>query len=78
MADTPFSSDLIVADVLRHWPAMIRVFLDRRMACAGCAMAPFVTLAEAARSYGFDPAPFAEELRRAADGAAAGPEGARP
>ena len=73
----PFSSDLIVADVLRRWPATVRVFLDRRMACVGCAMAPFMTLAEAARSYGLDPLPLIEDLRRAA-GAAPGhrPEGA--
>ncbi|HET6520331.1 MAG TPA: DUF1858 domain-containing protein, partial [Geminicoccaceae bacterium] len=71
------SSDLIVADVLRRWPATVRVFLDRRMACVGCAMAPFMTLAEAARSYGIDAAPLIEDLRRAA-ACAPQPEGARP
>jgi hybrid cluster-associated redox disulfide protein len=64
MTESPLSSDLIVADVLRRWPATIRVFARRRMACVGCAMAPFMTLEEAARSHGMEPATFLADLRR--------------
>jgi hybrid cluster-associated redox disulfide protein len=65
MTESPLSSDLIVADVLRRWPATIRVFAARRMACVGCAMAPFMTLEEAARSYGMELGTFLADLRRA-------------
>ncbi len=48
MTGTPF--DLTVAAVLQRWPATIRVFLDRRMACGGCTHhGALHDLAEAAR-----------------------------
>lgn len=50
---------------LTHHPAAVRVFLDRRMACPGCDMAPFETVEEAARNYGIDPQRLLAELRRA-------------
>lgn len=46
----------------RH-PGAVRVFLDRRMACPGCDMAPFETVAEAARIYGVDAEELLTELR---------------
>lgn len=48
------SPDRTVADLMREWPSLVSVFLHRRMACAGCAMAPFMTLREAAAAYGID------------------------
>lgn len=48
------SADMTVADLLRAWPSLGAVFRHRRMACPGCAMAPFMTLREAAESYGVD------------------------
>jgi hybrid cluster-associated redox disulfide protein len=39
--------DLPVADVLDHWPATVRAFLDHRMACLGCQFNTFDTLREA-------------------------------
>lgn len=42
---------MIVADVMQRWPQTVAVFNRRRMACPGCAMAPFMTVEEAARSY---------------------------
>lgn len=50
MADTPRADD-IVADVLRRWPGTIAVFVGDRMACVGCAIAPYETIAEAAAIY---------------------------
>jgi hybrid cluster-associated redox disulfide protein len=45
----------------------MQVFVRRRMACPGCAMAPFMTLAEAAASYGLDPQQLVSELEAAMD-----------
>ncbi|GAP13364.1 hybrid cluster protein-associated redox disulfide domain [Longilinea arvoryzae] len=36
------------------WPQVIPVLLERRMACVGCCMARFETLADAAAIYGQD------------------------
>lgn len=44
-------SRMTVADVMEKWPASVAVFNRRRMACPGCVMAPFMTVAEAAGSY---------------------------
>jgi hybrid cluster-associated redox disulfide protein len=53
---------LTVAQVIETWPATAVVFLDHEMACVGCAMSPFDTLAEAAGAYGCDLAALLEEL----------------
>lgn len=55
-------SDMIVGDVIDRWPATVEVFNARRMACPGCAMAPFMTVAESADAYGLDLAELAGEL----------------
>ncbi len=55
-------ADQLVADVLRRWPETTAVFLRRRMACIGCSMAPFMTLREAAHSYGLPPETLLGEL----------------
>lgn len=49
------SEAVSVADILRQWPETARVFIRRGMACIGCVMAPFETLAEAADYYGIPP-----------------------
>lgn len=55
-----------VAEVLDAWPQTIRVFLNHRMRCVGCAMAGFDTIAEAVANYGGALEPFVAELARAA------------
>jgi hybrid cluster-associated redox disulfide protein len=54
--------NMLVSDVLAISPAAARVFIDRRMACVGCAFARFETIAEAARSYGMQPCELAGAL----------------
>ena len=44
-------SQLTVDQVLARWPQTIPVFLHHHMACAGCVMAPFESVAEAAAIY---------------------------
>lgn len=54
--------DTLVADVLANDPRCIRVFLDRGMACAGCPMARFETVAQVAQVYALDPLALAAAL----------------
>ena len=60
-----------VASYLGTSPAGARVFLDHQMACVGCALSDFDTLADAARAYGLSLAAFLDELTRAAGEAGA-------
>lgn len=46
-------------------PRLVRLFLDRRMACPGCPMARFETLADAARHHGVDGEELLAAVRRA-------------
>ncbi len=55
---------LTVAEVLERWPATAAVFVARCMACVGCAMARFDTLADAAAAYGVAPGTLLRELRQ--------------
>ena len=52
-------------------PGVMTVFVRYRMACPGCAMAPFMTLAEAAASYGLDPDRLLADLNAAMQSAEA-------
>ena len=58
--------DQSVDDVMRLWPATIRVFIAYRMGCVGCPVGGLHTVADACAAYGFDPAVFLAELCRTA------------
>ena len=53
MSDVDFT-ELTIADLLRRWPWAARVFIDYKMKCPGCLLAPFMTIYDAAREYGVD------------------------
>lgn len=53
-----------IEEVLRRRPRAARVFQRHRMACVGCAMAPFDTVAEAAAVYGLPLGALLAELER--------------
>jgi hybrid cluster-associated redox disulfide protein len=44
-------ADLSVAEIMTTWPSTVRVFLDYRMHCIGCPIAPFHALPDAAREH---------------------------
>jgi hybrid cluster-associated redox disulfide protein len=67
MKHPQLEANLIVAEVLARWPQTIPVFIRHRMACVGCAMAPFETLSEIAAVYKLDLDRFLNELQQAAD-----------
>ena len=57
----------MVEDVVRQEPRTIRVFLKHGMACVGCAIAPYHTVAEASAEYGLHLDAFLRELAAATD-----------
>ncbi|AWB06902.1 hypothetical protein A6A40_17805 (plasmid) [Azospirillum humicireducens] len=60
-------ADMTMADLMRDRPAVVPVLLRRGLACPGCAMAPFMTLREAAEAYGLELGALLDDLA-AADG----------
>lgn len=58
---------LTVAEVLARWPQTIPVFLRHRMACVGCAITPFETLAEVAAIYDLELSHFLSDLEQIID-----------
>lgn len=54
-----------VDDVMRRWPGTIPIFVRHRMACVGCAVGQYHTIAEASAEYGLIASVFLEELRAA-------------
>lgn len=61
----PSLTELTVADLLARWPQAIPVFLRRQMACVGCTMSPFETLADVTAVYGIHLPVFVSELQQA-------------
>ena len=62
-AITPTS---IVDDLLTHYPATAPVFVRRRLACVGCDLARFDTIADVCAIYQQSLDDFLDELRSAA------------
>jgi len=58
--------DQPVEEIMGRWPATARVFIRRKMACVGCIMAPFQTLAAAARAYHIPEGELLTEMQAAA------------
>jgi hybrid cluster-associated redox disulfide protein len=66
--EPPLHTECFVSEVMRQWPETIGVFVALRMACPGCPMAPFETLAEAAVEHGLEPQDLLARLRRVGPG----------
>ncbi len=64
MEPQTISSNLTTAEVMLRWPATIPVFIRRCMACVGCPIAQFETLAEIAAIYGLHLDSFIRELQQ--------------
>jgi hybrid cluster-associated redox disulfide protein len=65
-ASTPLAG-LTVADIMQRWPETIAVFMAYRMACVGCYLAPFDTVADVARNYQLDPDELLHALQKGID-----------
>jgi hybrid cluster-associated redox disulfide protein len=66
MEKSTFTLDMTVDQVMKRWPASIRVFLDFRMGCVGCPIATFHSVDEASREHRIDAATFLGALQRVA------------
>lgn len=56
--------DSLVDDVMREFPATIRVFLDFRLHCVGCPIGAFHSIEDSCRAHGIDAEAFLAALRR--------------
>ena len=57
--------DLPLGLLFDRWPQTAAVFLAHRMACFGCPITPFHTVADACAEFGLDEAAFRAALRDA-------------
>lgn len=55
-------ADQSMAELMSGRPAVVPVLLRHGLACPGCAMAPFMTVREAAEAYGLELAGFLDDL----------------
>lgn len=56
-----------IQEILERWPHAAKVFLKYGMACVGCVMAPFETLAEALAAYRISLERFLADLASSPD-----------
>lgn len=54
--------DMAVDEIMRRWPATIRVFIRHKMLCIGCPIGIFHTVADACDAHQAELDPFCEEL----------------
>ena len=55
--------DLPLAEIFRHWPSTAQAFLERKMLCFGCPIAPFHTVIDAVAEYSLNEDEFRARLR---------------
>ncbi|KHQ50061.1 MULTISPECIES: DUF1858 domain-containing protein [Mameliella] len=60
--------DLPLSDLFAEWPEAAGAFLDRRMLCPGCPIAPFHAITDACLEYGLDEDAFRAEVKRRMEG----------
>ena len=60
--DAESLAKITLEELFQRWPETAVVFHRHQMACVGCVVAPFYTVADAANVYGLDEAAFLEEL----------------
>ena len=65
---TNIDPDMTVDEIMRRWPATIRVMIRNRMLCVGCPIAIFHTVADACNAHDVEMEPFCEELLEAMRG----------
>jgi hybrid cluster-associated redox disulfide protein len=71
MRRTILDPDMPVDEIMRRWPATIRVFMRHRMLCIGCPIGVFHTVTDACIAHRLDQDGFEAELIAAMRGAPA-------
>jgi len=59
-----YHDDMSMDEIMRRWPAAIRVALDHKLLCVGCPIAAFHTVDDAIREHGIDGKGLRDALRR--------------
>lgn len=59
---TVVDPDMPIDEIMRRWPATIRVLIGHGMLCVGCPIGSFHTVSEACVAHDVDEALFASEL----------------
>jgi hybrid cluster-associated redox disulfide protein len=62
MKPTSIDPDMTVDEIMRRWPATIRVVIRHKMLCVGCPIAIFHTVTDACAAHAIDEASFSEAL----------------
>lgn len=62
MKPSAIDPDMSVDEIMRRWPATIRVMIHHRMLCIGCPIGIFHTVADAAAAHAIDEAILSVEL----------------
>lgn len=57
-----YRNDMTMDQIMRRWPATIRVVLRHQLLCVGCPIAGFHTVDDAIREHGVDAERFRREL----------------
>jgi hybrid cluster-associated redox disulfide protein len=65
---TQINPDMPVDEIMRRWPATIRVFMHKRMLCVGCPIGTFHTVTEVCEEHALEETSFVAELRAAING----------
>ncbi|MFC5387381.1 DUF1858 domain-containing protein [Aquamicrobium segne] len=63
-----YRDDMSMNEIMRQWPATIRVVLDHGLLCVGCPIALFHTVDDAVRVHGIDGEEFRKALMEAIEG----------
>lgn len=63
-----YRDDMSMDEIMRLWPATIRVVLDHGLLCVGCPIAPFHTVEDAIRAHQIDGDDFRNALMEAIRG----------
>ncbi len=58
--------DVPLQRLFERWPELGQVFIEERMLCFGCPIAPFHTVVDACLEYGLDEDEFRARLHSAA------------
>ncbi len=69
------TANLTIAEILARWPQTVPVFLRHHLACVGCVMVPFETLADITSIYPLNLDLFIEELQQTISFTAGNQEG---
>lgn len=62
MTAAAIDPDMPVDEIMRRWPATIRVMIRHRMLCIGCPIGVFHTIADAAIAHSMEEEALSAEL----------------